>query len=358
MDILQVQWILENKDNYYDVLKLTKTASEAQIRRSYYKLAVQLHPDKNSGNTEAADAFRVVANAYNVLMDKDKRRAYDYSGVEGVSRLETLQSLSIYDVAAAFFQLFASIILCAVARQTQSIELVLERYPWTEQFIQKTETDEFAIRQRSKRAILRRTVRRRFAFLLLFLFSLIVGHEVLQQWFHKNTEEKLPWTSYQHLRRTNTKDAGATFLCDPSSVNVDNNNNNNNISNNDNDINNIGGTRGVERRRNNNNNNNNTSGVLVWRPTSVSDEHARYLCRLWVQEMCPLQRQLAWASRERYEPTATLRVHRKLKALPSPNRAAKHKWAFKKWRPRFMESFSVKSPEELFVVSPLCEAFG
>ncbi|ORC92281.1 chaperone DnaJ protein [Trypanosoma theileri] len=335
-DTSRIEWIIDNSDSYYEVLGLTKTASEKQIRQSYYKLAVQLHPDKNSDNEKAADAFRVVANAYNVLMDPQRRKAYDHGGVDGVSKFETLQSLSFSEVADVIVKLSVSVVLCAVARQTHAIELVLERYPWMEGFIQKTEEDEFAIHRRSERAMLRRVVRRRFALFLFLLISIILGHSVLQ-WFRKDTGEDLPMNSYQHLSRRRTDDVGATFLCNPTEDNLTGVGTNTTTT-----------TTTTEKRR----------GVLVWRPSDVSEEHAKYLCSRWVREMCPQQRQLAWASRERYEPTATLRVNRTLKAPPSPNRAAKHKWTFKRWRPRFMESFSVKSPEELFVVSPLCEAFG
>ena len=68
------------KRDYYEVLSVTRSASEEEIKRSYRKLAVKFHPDKNPGDTGAEEKFKELGEAYDVLMDADKRAAYDRYG--------------------------------------------------------------------------------------------------------------------------------------------------------------------------------------------------------------------------------------------------------------------------------------
>lgn len=68
------------KRDYYEILSVTRTASGDEIKRSYRKLAVQYHPDKNPGNPEAEEKFKELGAAYDVLMDEQKRAAYDRYG--------------------------------------------------------------------------------------------------------------------------------------------------------------------------------------------------------------------------------------------------------------------------------------
>src|SRR6185369_601115 len=69
---------------YYEVLQVTRTASDGEISSSYRKLAVRFHPDKNPGDDEAVVKFKEAAEAYEVLSDKDKRARYDRFGHAGV----------------------------------------------------------------------------------------------------------------------------------------------------------------------------------------------------------------------------------------------------------------------------------
>ncbi len=68
------------KRDYYEVLTVTRTAAGDEIKRSYRKLAVKFHPDKNPGDHEAEDKFKELGEAYEVLMDENKRAAYDRYG--------------------------------------------------------------------------------------------------------------------------------------------------------------------------------------------------------------------------------------------------------------------------------------
>jgi molecular chaperone DnaJ len=72
------------KRDYYEVLSVTRTASEQEIKSSYRKLAMQYHPDRNPGNPEAEDKFKEASEAYSVLIDSEKRARYDQFGHAGV----------------------------------------------------------------------------------------------------------------------------------------------------------------------------------------------------------------------------------------------------------------------------------
>ena len=69
---------------YYDILGASKSASADEIKKAYRKKAVQFHPDKNPGNSEAEKRFKEISEAYEVLSDDKKRQIYDRYGKEGV----------------------------------------------------------------------------------------------------------------------------------------------------------------------------------------------------------------------------------------------------------------------------------
>ena len=68
------------KKNYYDTLGIAKSASEAEIKKAYKKLAMQYHPDRNTGDKKAEEKFKEVNEAYQVLSDKEKKKNYDQFG--------------------------------------------------------------------------------------------------------------------------------------------------------------------------------------------------------------------------------------------------------------------------------------
>lgn len=76
---------MANKRDYYEILGLAKAATEIEITKAYRKLAMQHHPDRNVGDTEAEIRFKEVTEAYEVLRDPQKRQLYDRHGHAGLA---------------------------------------------------------------------------------------------------------------------------------------------------------------------------------------------------------------------------------------------------------------------------------
>jgi molecular chaperone DnaJ len=77
---------LNNKRDYYEVLGISREATEQEIKSAYRKLAIRYHPDKNPGDKDAEEKFKEAAEAYSVLSDPDKRARYErfgHSGLQG-----------------------------------------------------------------------------------------------------------------------------------------------------------------------------------------------------------------------------------------------------------------------------------
>lgn len=62
---------MEQRD-YYELLEVSRTASDAEIKKAYRKLAMKYHPDRNSGDSAAEEKFKEIQNAYSILSDNQK----------------------------------------------------------------------------------------------------------------------------------------------------------------------------------------------------------------------------------------------------------------------------------------------
>ncbi len=76
------------KKDYYEVLGVSKTASQDELKKAYRKLALKYHPDRNKGNAEAEQKFKEISEAYGVLSDESKRAQYDQLGPDAFEQAQ------------------------------------------------------------------------------------------------------------------------------------------------------------------------------------------------------------------------------------------------------------------------------
>ena len=71
---------MNNNNNLYEILGVSKTATQEDIKKAYRKLSLELHPDRNNGSDESTEKFKKISNAYETLGDEEKRNIYDMRG--------------------------------------------------------------------------------------------------------------------------------------------------------------------------------------------------------------------------------------------------------------------------------------
>lgn len=104
-----------DKRDYYEVLGVSKNATEDELKKAYRKMAIKYHPDKNPGDKEAEEKFKEAAEAYDVLSNPDKRAKYDQFGHNmgpqgfpggGAGGYYNAGGMSMEDIFAQFGDLF------------------------------------------------------------------------------------------------------------------------------------------------------------------------------------------------------------------------------------------------------------
>ena len=96
------------KRDFYEVLGVSKNATEDEIKSAYKKLAIKYHPDRNPGDKSAEEKFKEAAEAYDVLHDANKRARYDQFGPEGVNGAAGFGAggMNMDDIFSAFGDIF------------------------------------------------------------------------------------------------------------------------------------------------------------------------------------------------------------------------------------------------------------
>ena len=95
------------KRDYYEILEVSKTANEQEIKKAYREKALKYHPDRNPDNAEAEDKFKEAAEAYEVLSNPNKRAQYDRFGHAGISGAgNDFQNMNMEDLFSHFGSIF------------------------------------------------------------------------------------------------------------------------------------------------------------------------------------------------------------------------------------------------------------
>jgi molecular chaperone DnaJ len=96
------------KRDYYEILAVDKSASADDIKRSYRRMAMKFHPDKNPGNKEAEEKFKECAEAYEVLSNPEKKQRYDQYGHDGLkgAGMRDYSHMNVNDIGDMFGDMF------------------------------------------------------------------------------------------------------------------------------------------------------------------------------------------------------------------------------------------------------------
>ena len=92
--------------DYYDILNVSKSASDSEIKSAYRKLAMKYHPDRNPDDKSAENKFKEVSEAYDILKDSEKRSAYDQFGHSAFTNSNGGQSQGFGGFSGGFSDIF------------------------------------------------------------------------------------------------------------------------------------------------------------------------------------------------------------------------------------------------------------
>ena len=95
-----------DNNEYYQILGVSRNATAEEIKKSYRKIAMQYHPDRNAGDKEAEEKFKLASEAYEVLRDPEKKEIYDRYGKEGLKGTGFTGFRGFDDIFSAFGDIF------------------------------------------------------------------------------------------------------------------------------------------------------------------------------------------------------------------------------------------------------------
>ena len=90
-----------SKSDYYETLEVSRSASNAELKKAFKKKAMKYHPDRNPDDPEADKKFKECAEAYDVLSDQQKKSAYDqygHAGVDGMGGGPNFNDVNVGDI--------------------------------------------------------------------------------------------------------------------------------------------------------------------------------------------------------------------------------------------------------------------
>ena len=97
-----------SKRDYYEILEVDRNATAEEIKKSYRKIAIKYHPDKNPDDKASEDKFKEAAEAYEILGNQEKRSRYDRFGHQGVGGAGGFSggSMNMEDIFSQFGDVF------------------------------------------------------------------------------------------------------------------------------------------------------------------------------------------------------------------------------------------------------------
>ncbi|MBT8332532.1 MAG: DnaJ domain-containing protein, partial [Deltaproteobacteria bacterium] len=111
---------MSNKRDYYEILSVSRNASNTELKAAYRKLALQYHPDRNPNDKKAEDKFKEAAEAYEVLRDPQKRSLYDQYGHAGIENTGFSGFGGFEDIFSSFGDIFEDFFGFSSGRRSRS----------------------------------------------------------------------------------------------------------------------------------------------------------------------------------------------------------------------------------------------
>ncbi len=111
---------MSTKRDYYEILNVTRNATEDELKASYRKLALKYHPDRNPGDKQAEEKFKEAAEAYEVLRDSEKRGIYDRFGHQGLEGTGFSGFGGFDDIFSSFSDIFEDFFGFGTRRRSRS----------------------------------------------------------------------------------------------------------------------------------------------------------------------------------------------------------------------------------------------